>query len=43
MILRNAEPADVAVLTGISDSALRADATAAQRREELYEGFDSEK
>ena len=42
MILRKAEPADVAVLTGISDSALRADATAAQRREELYEGFDSE-
>ena len=31
MILRKAEPADVAVLTGISDSALRADATAAQR------------
>ena len=42
MELRRAEPADIPELTGISAAALRDDAAAAQRREELYPGFDSE-
>ena len=42
MELKKAAPADIPALTGISDAALRADATAPQRREPLYEGFDSE-